>query len=243
MSMDTEPHDQTRGETTPVFRDAQAAPLSCNEAASLCTKAARGAGMSWGMAEEAGFAVAWLVSRGIDGPSHLRAHLERSDGRAWSELCPSVTPGLWRNAARQPNCPIILGATLCDYATLPEGPSSGRTLTLGPVSAPLLLVPFLAVLAHDNHLALTLTWETGRVCIDDQDVWLQRAARALSVLELDLALTARAARYHHPCATTKPKAHTTADTVAALNTLAMRTTVPATEASRAGAGSTLSDND
>ena len=64
--MSSEPQDQTRGDSTPFFSDTKPAPLSCNEAASLCMKAARGAGMSWGMAEEAGFAAAWLVSHGID---------------------------------------------------------------------------------------------------------------------------------------------------------------------------------
>ena len=59
--MSSEPQDQTRGDSTPFFSDTKPAPLSCNEAASLCMKAARGAGMSWGMAEEAGFAAAWLV--------------------------------------------------------------------------------------------------------------------------------------------------------------------------------------
>lgn len=34
--------------------------LSRNETESLCMKAARGAGFSWGMAEEAGFATGWL---------------------------------------------------------------------------------------------------------------------------------------------------------------------------------------
>jgi hypothetical protein len=199
--------------------------------------------MSWGMAEEAGFAAAWLVSHGIDGPTHLRAHLERADGRDWVDLCPSVTPDGWQNANGQPTCPIILGATMCDYADLPEGPASGASIVLGPVSAPILLVPFLSELAQKKGLALTLTWATGAICIDEDETWLQPVKQSLGVPQLALTLSAYNARPHEPSAASTQNAQTTAATIAALNTLAMRTTVPATEASRAGAGSSLSDND
>lgn len=241
--MSIEPQDQTRGDSTPFFSDTHPAPLSCNEAASLCMKAARGAGMSWGMAEEAGFAAAWLVSHGIDGPSHLRAHLERADGRDWADLCPTVTPDGWHNANGQPACPIILGATMCDYADLPEGPKTGTTIVLGPVSAPILLMPFLAELAQSNALAFKLAWDGGAICIDKEKTWRETALVSVEVPQLALMLSVQAARPHEPIAASTPNAQTTAATIAALNTFAMRTTVPATEASRAGAGSTLSDND
>ncbi|MBR9865467.1 MAG: DUF3726 domain-containing protein [Rhodobacteraceae bacterium] len=241
--MNTDPHDQTRGETVPVFAGNEPAPLSCNEAAALCTKAARGAGMSWGMAEEAGFAAAWLVSYGIDGPSHLRSHLEQADGLDWDDLCPAVTPGAWQNAKGQAVCPIILGATLCDYAELPEGPAPDSEISLGPVNSPILLVPFLCELGRRNDLGFALHWDGGELRIDGTQEWLLRATEALNVAQLSLVLGVENTPCHQPCARKSPNARTTAATVAALNSFAMRTTVPATEASRAGAGSTLSDND
>ena len=241
--MSIESQDQTRGDSTPFFSDTQPASLSCNEAASLCMKAARGAGMSCGMAEEACFAASWLVSHGIDGPSHLRAHLERVDGRDWADLCPTVTPDGWHNANGQPACPIILGATMCDYAALPEGPKTGTTIALGPVSAPILLVPFLAELAQSNALAFKLAWDGGAICIDIDETWRETALASVGVPQLSLTLSAKAAESHKPFAGSTPNAQTTAATIAALNTFAKRTTVPATEASRASAGSTLSDND
>jgi len=241
MSMD--PHDQTRGDSTPFFSDDQPAPLSCNEAASLCLKAARGAGMSWGMAEEAGFAAAWLVSHGIDGPSYLRAHLERADGKDWDDLCPLVTPTTWRNTADQPVCPIILGVTLCDYADLPEGLRPNICIPLGFVSAPILLVPFLTELSLRNSLSITLSWPHGTMCIEGKESSFEAALHLLGTLQLDLTVSAKDAQPCRPNATSTPNAHTTAATVAALNSFAMRTTVPASAASRASAGSSLSDND
>lgn len=241
--MNTQPHDQTRGDSTPFFSELQSAPLSCNEAASLCLKAARGAGMSWGMAEEAGFAASWLVAHGLDGPSFLRAHLERADGKDWLDLCPSIVPGDWRNAKGQTACPIILGATMCDYAQLPEGPVAGAQIMLGSLSAPILLVPFLCELGHQHGLNFTLSAISGSVCIGDDQASLHAAAQLLDVAQLDLTLSVKAAPMLEPTPPSVPNAQTTATTISALNLLAMRTTVPATDASRAGAGSTLSDND
>ena len=49
--------------------------LSQNEIESLCIKAARGAGYSWGLAEQAGFAAGWLAARGLDATAPLLALL------------------------------------------------------------------------------------------------------------------------------------------------------------------------
>ena len=67
--------------------------LSRNEIESLCTKAARGAGMAWGLAEEAGYAAGWLTSRGLDGAGLLAGQLRSAQGKSWQEICPVVVPG------------------------------------------------------------------------------------------------------------------------------------------------------
>lgn len=241
--MSIEPHDQTRGDSTLFFNDSKAAPLSRNEVASLCMKAARGAGMSWGMAEEAGYAAAWLVTHGIDGPEHLSAHLEQAQGREWAALCPNVRLGNWRSAAGRALCPIVLGATLCDHAALSEGPVADCSITLGMVDHPILLLPFLAEIVRANGLLITVECAAGRVCIGESASWLKSAVHLLSGPEADLTLTAMKGKPQTPPALTTRDAQTSAETISALTTFAMRTTVPASELSRAGAGSTLDDND
>ena len=144
----SDPLDQTRGDTLPLITDAQSAYLSCNEVSALCMKAARGAGMSWGLAEEAGFAAAWLVQHGVDGPEYLYRHLVQAQGQSWQSLCPTVTPGDWQAPAGHALCPIALGATLCDYASLPEGVGVGCSDKIGPVDHPVLLIPFLVSCAE-----------------------------------------------------------------------------------------------
>ncbi|MAE12157.1 MAG: hypothetical protein CMN35_02945 [SAR116 cluster bacterium] len=52
---------------------------SLGETAALALKAARGAGMSWGLAEETAASVVWLHSRGLPGISALCSYLGISD--------------------------------------------------------------------------------------------------------------------------------------------------------------------
>lgn len=50
--------------------------LSLGEVEALCKKAARGAGLPWGLAEEAGFAARWLSAHGFDGAGLVLTDLE-----------------------------------------------------------------------------------------------------------------------------------------------------------------------
>jgi hypothetical protein len=235
------PHDQTRGDSTPYIEAGQSASLSRNEVASLCMKAARGAGMSWGMAEEAGFAAAWLVQHGINGPRHLYAHLDQAQGRQWSDLCPTVTPGAWQAPAGRALCPIALGATLCDYAELPEGIKAGSSLKIGKVDHPVLLIPFLAGIAASNDILFDIEWTGGTASLDVGSDALMHAASTLDGQHVPITLSAR---FGKPQAATEGKVpDISAKIIAALNRLAMRTTVPSSERSRAGAGATTTDND
>ncbi len=233
--------DQTRGNSPSVIKQGTAAPLSQNEVTSLCIKAARGAGMSWGLAEEAGYAAAWLVRHGIDGPKHLYSHLHRAQGRPWSDLCPTVAPGVWQAPADGALCPIALGATLCDFAALSEGIAVGSSLEIGTVDHPLLLIPFLAAITETTGLQFDVEWSNSIVSLNGGSDRLMHAEAALDGQQMPIKLTARFGKPPPPTAGGVPKI--SAEIIAALNTLAMRTTVPSSEASRLGAGSTTTDND
>jgi hypothetical protein len=233
--------DQTRGDSTAFFSGNQSAQMSQNEISALCMKAARGAGMSWGMAEEAGFAASWLTARGIDGPRQLLSHLTAAQGRAWGDLCPKVGPGIWEAAIGQAICPIVLGATLSDHATLPNGLTTAP-ITTGPVDYPLLVCPFLCAVARAAGGVVVMQWDGGRVEIDGQGAVPTQSLLALegqSGVILTLSLRSGSTSQHVP--STSPAI--TAKTITALNEFALRTTVPASDASRAGAGAASSDND
>jgi hypothetical protein len=218
--------------------------LSRNETESLCMKAARGAGFSWGLAEEAGFAAGWLAARGIDGTGPLLTLIGEASGQPADFGMPRPSPGFWQSGRGEPLCPIHLGTALLDHAALADGPFF-RGTQLDPVAAPLLLLPFLVRSAQICDRSLAIEWRGGTTQITPQGAfdpmtavnWANAKALALTITassKTELA-SERAAPTNLPAISQA--------TLDGLNAFALRTTVPATDASRGGAGSVTTDND
>ena len=66
---------------------------SLNELDAMARKAARGAGYSWGLAEEAGRATRWLAAAGLPGPMCLAQLLAAVDGADFNDFTPAVLAG------------------------------------------------------------------------------------------------------------------------------------------------------
>lgn len=206
--------------------------FSINEIEQLCLKAARGAGLDWGLAEEAGQAAAWLVSQGIDGPEILLQRL------TLGALAGPVLP--WR-AQRLLQCPISLGASLCDYAGLPQTDLESQEIDLGPVAQPLLLAPFLCRMAALKRCAIALRGAGLQIVVTPDARLVASAAPLRLTSQTNLwiskvAMPPNSAVCAVACCPSE-------QTMAALNSFAMRTTVPASAASRAGAGASESELD
>ena len=136
---------------------------SLGETAALALKAARGAGMSWGLAEETAASVVWLHSRGLPGVSALCSYLEQYIGQA---AAPETPEG---------GCPIMTGCALIDgMMGVPE--TSSQTLDLGHLHAPLLLLPFVARL-EAGHYWLHAPGLQGTVGIAKGDGWQSHCLR------------------------------------------------------------------
>jgi len=193
---------------------------SLGETAALALKATRGAGLSWGLAEEAAGAVFWLHQRGLPGISALCGYLE-SCGVATTD----------DDAA----CPLVLGTALSDGThAVPE--QLDERIDLGTVSAPLLLLPFVAtippgtfwLIAPGDGDAAPDPWHSG---------WLRGSAPCQ--LQHGTAAQIAGTRAGH---TRLPDRF--ACCVDRLTDFAHRTYAPATSQSRlAGAGAGLTDND
>ena len=84
--------------------------LSIGELEALVLKAYRGAGFSWGMAQEAGRAAAWLAHNGLPAACYFDLLLHETDGIEASQLTPSVIMSNaapdWQMSAR-PLCPVV----------------------------------------------------------------------------------------------------------------------------------------
>ncbi len=211
---------------------------SLSEIQAQCRKAARGAGLAWGLAEEAGMACRWLASFDLPGPRVLAELLRLNDGKPYETLRPASLDGNWEALGGR-LCPLIAGATLSDIAAERV---AGHHVELAAVAFPMLLLPFLGLAAKQHGVAQELRCNCTRVtCLPDGisisgDVTLLQTAHARHVV----CVGAERAEPDH-----KPSAQSRAIDASAWATLeffAHRTYVPATDASRAGAGSTLSDD-
>ena len=192
---------------------------SLAEIRALATKAARGAGLDWGLAEEAGYAVSWLEARCAPGTQALASWLE-AVGEVDKEICP-----------------IRIGTALMDCG---EAPENGYELT---VFQPLLLAPFLVPFV-ESGVSYALNWpQAGFTLQKDGLVLGEDSHSGLPTGSVVCSWTRVANAAKTPdCRTRVPES--AAEAVEILTKFAAKTYAPATEASRiSGAGAGLSDND
>lgn len=207
--------------------------VSLNEVESLTLKACRGAGMSWGMAEEAAQAARWLASRGYAWERSLVALLARR-----GEISPPrVSAHDMRPAAEGTAlCPIHAGAAMADLLR------AGESLTLRNALEPMWLAPFAHRRAGQIHTA-TLTWGDGEMEAGAAAALLLSADR-LDWIRVELSAAHSLAAVADPAGGRSSGTPIDPSAWAALEAWAARTYVAASLQSRlAGAGAGLSDND
>lgn len=208
-----------------------------NEVEALAKRAVRGAGMSWGTAEEAAKATRWLCRNGIDGAGVLSALLDRNRGKAEQDLRPAEISGSWRAFDATHLCPLLAGAALSDCAAkLKDAP-----ISMQQVIFPALLFPFIASAAAQLDCVVTLECDAGSASTDGN--WLTLSDDAiLQASSADVVI--RIGELTGETLSQVSRATPAQDAWDTLNTYAHKTYAPATEASRlAGAGAGLSDND
>lgn len=208
---------------------------SLNEIDALSRKAARGAGYSWGLAEDAGRAVRWLEARKLPGATALAQHLQAVDGQDLAKLAPD--PESW-SALAGTACPILAGTMLAD------GLAGDRSepLLLAKLGTPLLILPFLAVMAEAQGRMVGAEIAGARATLSP-DGGLSVSAAVPLVASATVTLRFDATP-EGPVVADGLRSACATETIAALNAFAHRTYAPATEESRlAGAGAGLTDND
>jgi len=198
------------------------ASLSFNEIEALATKAARGAGLGWGHAEDLGRGARWLAERGLNWSGPLLRLLDSADAAA--RLTSTMQTADRASSAIQGEC----------WTT--EGDAD-----------PVYLVPLLAASIYGRDIGLALRWPglTMRIASEGS------ASASHAPIDLDdvqgpLTIEGMAdtdALAHAVSQVARPAA--VPSTVhASLSIYAGKTAVPASAASRTrGAGSTRSDND
>ncbi|WP_368344202.1 DUF3726 domain-containing protein [Pelagovum sp. HNIBRBA483] len=214
--------------------------LSLGEIEALARKAARGAGFSWGVADEAARDIRWLEHHGFSAAGVLAALLidnEAPDGKA--PLPPNLFGQRIQPAEDGMLCPITTARAIADRPAIFDS-----QIDIGPIQWPLLLLPAVARAAQTLGRPLTLSWFgfTAAARPNGDIAWSGLRRRVSNSDHVKITpsddpslvdLSEQASR----CAVSY-------DTYEQLNAFAARTYAPATEESRAkGAGAGTTDND
>lgn len=192
---------------------------SLSEIQSLCIKAARGAGLEWGQAEDAGYGACFLAKHGLDDGRHYVSALHQF-GHA--------------SALRK-------GPALCDVKREFDSP-----IQLEKIKNPLFMLPFISLALKGSSHTVSVTWGAFQFDLTEQDVsslcpvpfpspdrlaetmHIKRIADNKSLIPLPK----------------KRRLIMDQDAIKELNSFAQRTYAPSTEVSRTtGAGAVLNDND
>lgn len=207
---------------------------SLNEIDTHCKKAARGAGFEWGYAEDIGKAIRWLAAFDLPGTAVLSAYLKQRNDDPASFCQPDVSISRHIKADTDCGgnlCPILTGAWLCDSAMIERN----SCMQIEKLGFPVLLMPFLAQIADSIQQTVTFEYQSTRLQFSTGILNSNDAASLPCTLADNARLTMNATVIEG-----RPAAVTGEDTAKIdwelLNKYACKTYVPATEASRQGAG-------
>lgn len=213
---------------------------SLGEIEALARKAAKGAGYSWGMAEEAGKSVRFLCAAGLPGAEALAGLLTLNDTRDYQDFRPDCTLATWQ-AASDTLCPIVTGTALCDRA---QPLAQGTQVTLGSTAYPLLLLPSIASASDMTETPLSLQWAGLRMTRANRETWIEQKDDAALVQDVAQVMILQDAQQHGERVRRAYRGDIAQDVAEVLGAFAHRTYAPDTPESRlSGAGAGLTDND
>ncbi|WP_158818878.1 DUF3726 domain-containing protein [Methylocapsa sp. S129] len=205
--------------------------LSLNEVESLAAKVGRGAGFSWGLAEEIGRGARRLAQGGFPWADALLALAEKAE--AMQAPSPAQAEQ-WRVHRSETDstttlCPVRTAALLIDDPAILQA----ALMHLRNVGLPIWIVGVLA--APSAAGGFEVAWPTASAWVDRQGVMPKAPGGAWLTPAADVTISPGAA----PSRETRPPRRTIVDDVVltALGSFAARVNVPASESSRAmGAG-------
>ena len=133
---------------------------SLNEIDAHCKKAARGCGFEWGYAEEFGKIARWLAAYNLPGVSVIAHYLIQKHSSAEEFSKPiAINQFEFKAANNSSLCPIKLGSFLSDTAQINEN----TVLKFNNLAYPILLLPYLAQLTSDFNQTIIYRYEQVEV--------------------------------------------------------------------------------
>lgn len=147
---------------------------SFNQIERMASKATRGSGLPWGVADEAGKAVARLHRHGLNGARILAETLYHHSHHATQSRSPVLLSGVWRASSGVLD-PVLVGGALGDCL---ERLTRERIET-ATIAYPLLVAGFLADIAACEDRAFTLAWHQVRLYCRRDCLRIQGAMQAV----------------------------------------------------------------
>ncbi len=213
--------------------------LTLAEVESYLRKSAQAVGLDWGLAEEAGKAARWLAAFGLPGPECMVSHLANLPGLDYQRFTPEATDLPWK-ASGGVLCPVITGAAIADRSAQML---AGKQFELAAVAYPLLLAATIGQAARCHQTVFTTAWDDVRVSCFANGIRVEGPLEQLIVEQTD-SVHCFQDSLSEPQSLPSARAYPIdADHFQQIERLAIKTYAPATEASRAGAGAGLTDND
>ena len=219
------------------------ANYSLSEIDALCKKATRGAGYSWGMAEEVGKAVRWLSAYGFSGPSILSKHLELV-----ADKHQSFIPNLKNTSSPEdiiefanddkPMCSIYCCMLIND---LGHAVADQKTLSFHNMMFPLLAFASVGRIAEAYNISASFTYNETEIICNAQGIKVKDTPPLLSDFSIEESANVlcrvvknNSKNTHCPAPQGRP---IPAEDLIILEKFAHKTYAPATEESRLrGAG-------
>ena len=213
--------------------------LTLVEAESYLRKAARARGLDWGIAEEAGKAARWLAAFDLPGPETTLAHLQQLPAGEYRQFIPDCSLEPWQ-APGGLLCPVITGAALADRSTQML---DGHCFRLAVTAYPLLLAATVGQAARCHRTVFTTAWAGVRVSCFENGLSIEGNRDDLLLARVD-SVSCQQDKLSEPQQLPSTLSYAIDyGLFQTIDQLAFQTYAPATEASRAGAGAGLTDND
>jgi len=215
--------------------------FSLKEFEALCQRAARGAYMPWGLAEDAARAVCWLERASLPSASQFVGLLQLNDGVALSKLAIRPLDGRTLTKTEAYACPILTGSYLSDaYQTLDL--DSG--VQIEQVAYPCFLLPFLSEISATSGCNIHVSWGTFEATVNERGVQFSSGRKDVVCQQFDLIQIVHCNANREFRGIPVSRLQVNAGNLATLTDLAARTYLPETELSQAtGAGGGSVDDD
>lgn len=215
---------------------------SIGEISALVQKAARGVGMPVGLAQEAGWAAAWLARRRLPAAEVAATFFETMGQWDYSIHAPArfYAAGGIVASTETGLCPVMAGSTISDEFVVWKD----NVIHIHRLLSPALLLPFAARLSESTGSTIRVDWEETRIEVTPESVVVHGDPSAVGIDFAKWVVIRRGTQDNSSKQVPSLRAHCHSAAWQRLNNLAHRTRVPASSYSReAGAGESRIDDE